>query len=170
MKSFLHVLPKAGTAGDPGAGAVLFRGQGAQLIAELSHIHRVIMRSDRQAVGDVLQPGDAEEYHPYLIATVREFSQRLGRHQLLRPRRQLGRGKFIGHASEYLADLVLCLVAGVREEKLYDRVLAHHRVASDQREKSQERAPPLFEKLRVRCNGRRNKKKAPRDLPVHYKF
>lgn len=153
MKAFLHVLPKTGTAGDPGSGAVLFRGQSAQLIAELGHVHRVIVRPDRQAVGDVLQSGDPEEYYPYLVAAVRKLGQRLRRHQLLRPRRQLGRGKFVRHAPKHLADLVLRLVAGIREEELHNRVLAHHRVTSDQREKPQEGAPPLFKKLRVRYNG-----------------
>lgn len=155
METFLHFLPKAGTAGDPGTRAVLFRGQGAQLIAELGHVHRVIVRPDRQTVGNVLQPGDPQKYHAYLIAAVCELGQRLGRHQLLRPRRQLGRGKFVRYAPEHLADLVLRLVTGVREKELHDWVPADHRVASDQREEPQERTPPLFQELRVRCKGMR---------------
>lgn len=84
MKALLHILPKTGTAGDPGTSAVLFRRQSAQLIAELGHVHGVIVWSDCQIVGDVLQPRDPEKYHAYLIAAVRELGQRLGRHQLLR--------------------------------------------------------------------------------------
>lgn len=45
---------------------------------------------------------------------------------------------------------MLGLIAGEREEELYDRVPAHHRMASDQSKKSQQRTPSFLEKLRVR--------------------
>lgn len=73
MKALLHVLPETGTAGDPSTGAMLFRRQSAQLIAKLGHVHGVIVRSDCQIVGDMLEPRDPEKYHAYLIAAVREL-------------------------------------------------------------------------------------------------
>jgi len=133
---------------------MLFRGQSIELSSELGHVDCVIVRSDCQAIGDVLQSRDPEEYHANLIATIRKLGQRLGRHQFLRSRRQLRRSEFIRHAPKHLADLVLRLVAGIREEELYDRILAYHRMASDQREESQEGASPLLEKLRVRCKSK----------------
>lgn len=129
------------------------RGQVTQLSTELGHVDRVTMRPDRQAVGDVLQPRNPEKYHSNLIAAVRELGQRLGRHQLLCPGRQLRRGKLVRYSPKHLADLVLSLLSDIREEKLNDRILAHHRVAGDQREESQERTSPFLEKLRVRCEG-----------------
>lgn len=150
METFLHVLPNGRAAGNPGTGTVRFRGQIGQLSAELGHVHRITVRPDRQAIGDVLQPGDPEKYHPDLIAAVRELGQRLGRYQLFRLGRQFRRGEFVRHSPERLPNLVLRLLAGVREEELHDRVFTHHRVAGDQREKPQERTPPLLEKLRIR--------------------
>lgn len=73
MKALLHVLPETRTASDPSTGAMLFRRQSAQLIAELGHVHGIIVRSDCQIVGDVLESRDPEKYHAYLIAAVREL-------------------------------------------------------------------------------------------------
>lgn len=54
MEAFLHILPNGRATGYPGTGSVRLRGQITELSAELSHVDRVAMRPDSQAIGDVL--------------------------------------------------------------------------------------------------------------------